>query len=145
MFTKIANGALGLGIAAGVIGSIFLGVNAGKNSNGFVGFIVFLLGCVVTLVASTGVGVIVEMANNILDCRNFLESICQEKESGAKNNISKRESAPSYDLLKMHKEEHEKNTSNNQETQNRYWNCPNCGEQNTAETRFCMHCGTPKS
>ena len=150
MFTKIANGILGLGIAAGIIGSLVGGIIIGKDSGIGYGFLVVLGGLVTTLIAFTGFGLIVELANNIKACRDALERMSGSnygasynpvQTSGWNNGVSNASvqkpnsgSSASYDLIQMVKNEQRADS----------WNCPRCQTVNSFGMQFCSSCGTGK-
>ncbi len=150
MFTKIANIILGLGVAAGLIGSIPWGVSIGKGTNGFIGFLFVLIGWIVTFVIFTFFGMIVEMANNISKSREYLEMLCG-KDSGTPLSPP---SPSSYDLLTWICPRCKTKNSNNfkyctkcraqKPGSEEYWYCSKCGEKNENVRQFCVICAAPR-
>ncbi len=133
MFTKIANIVLWLVAIVGFISSIVLGVSIGKAIGGGIGVLVVILGWVVTLLALTGFGLIVEMANNINRSRKLLEVLCDKKslldEKGQNETNEKDDSKIAIQNLMEKKD---------------VWLCPRCKTENSMNAVFCERCNEPK-
>ncbi len=135
MFTRMAMGVLTIIIIAGAISSLILGVKVGKSTDNFgLGFLITIVGWVVTMLSSCVLGVIVELANNVMDCKQIMQQIADKmnranlpcaEESGSNGN-SGGKSADPRDLLKRNDE---------------FWKCPECGTQNEKFRYSCQRCG----
>lgn len=148
MFTKIANGILILGVAAGLIGSIFLGVSIGRTNWG-IGFLTVLIGWVVTLVVFTGFGMLVEIANNINKSREYLGMLCGKAPGTQTMSAPQAKPVPTWTCPHCQ-------TKNSDDyhfctkcrtpkpASEEYWYCSKCGEKNESVRQYCMVCGAPQ-
>ncbi|MGN1110540.1 MAG: zinc finger protein [Oscillospiraceae bacterium] len=138
MFTKIGNVVLWIGVIVGFIASIILGVVLGKEHGG-IGFLVVVLGWVVTLIGNMAFGIIIEVSNNVQRTadnsdrsRELLEKMVRGYRENTEDTSAKSSgNNKSYDLLAMV----ERNT----------WTCPNCGNKNDEGSTACTRCKTQKS
>lgn len=131
MFTRIGKGILTFGMIVGFITSIVLGVRLGKIAHSdWFGFCVFLFGVALTLVISTGLGVILEIATNIEVIRKEAENRQIYPVQAISNTSTSKSTDNSYNLIEMY---------------NNRWNCLFCGHQNAGDATYCVKCGKLKS
>lgn len=129
MFTKIAKVILWIGVIAGFVGSIILGVGIGEIfGTSSLTFPIMLVGWVVTFVAYALLGVLVEISSNIAESRD-LQAEIKSKLSGIElscvgNASSDVKSASIFPAGT--------------------WTCPNCDTLNSDDARFCSRCHSHK-
>ncbi len=114
MFTKICKVVMWIGIVACFVLSIVFGTSV-KGWE----FLVMLGGWIATLVIFSCFGMFIEMAENIRESRELLET------------MSNAQPAP-----QTNEEVNEDNDD--------MWQCEKCKCFNEASSTFCIYCGTPK-
>lgn len=124
MFTRIGNVVLWIVVIAGFIGSLILGIFVGTTAgNGFIGFLIVILGLIVTLIVNMIFGIIIEISKNVMRTAN---------------NTNR-----SRELLEKMVLGYVDDTLDNKEAKNKTWTCPNCGDKNKDYSIYCK-CGTHK-
>lgn len=127
MFTKLGSVVLWFAIIIGAIVSVVMGVFVGKAAdNGLIGFLVVVLGWLVTLISNLALGIVVEISNNTKDTadnsrksRELLENIAASGFNVSNSKGSLTEKA---------------------DGENKFWYCPKCGEKNPNSNSFCSVC-----
>lgn len=129
MFTKIAKVILWIGLIAGFVGSIVLGVSIGENThNDSMTFPIMLIGWVVTFVEFALLGVLVEISSNIAESRD-LQAEIKSKLSG-------------IELACVGSASPDVKAASNY--RGGTWICPNCDTLNSEDSRFCSRCKSHK-
>lgn len=142
MFTRLSKVVLWIGLIGCFIFSIMLGVSTQSEW----GFWVTLGGWVATLVIFSGFGMIVELANNIKDSRDYLENISRNGITQSNNTTT--DTSASYNLTSPAKEIKSSDSkppvanTNNTPKNVSYapWECPKCGHSNLGSYKFCEDC-----
>lgn len=140
MFTRMAKGILTTLVIVGAIFSLIIGIWIGSlvggdnnTIGGFgVGFVVTIAGWIVTFLFSCALGMFVELANNVMDCKQLMQQMVDKMgradlpraaESSSNGNGN---SADPRDLPKKNDE---------------FWKCPDCGTKNENFRYICQRCG----
>lgn len=146
MFTKIATGILWFFIIVGILFSLIAGGGACSQDGSF--WWIAPVGIIVTLLIATGVGVVVEMANNVAKCKKYLKILAGDTSAdpdepsviGNANNTSQKNDNRLFKNLDI--------TAQKSTAQTAYsaslWKCPECGEENDKYSLFCIKCGKHK-
>lgn len=131
MFTRIAKVMLVLSVIAVVILSICVGID--KEGFGW-----FLLTFMVGFLVLTMFGMFIELANNVMDIKVYLE---RKAYSTVSNTVNTNSNQMSTDDL-MNKLTNTKKLSEEQTVnKNTTWNCKRCGIKNESIALFCSNCG----
>lgn len=146
MFTKISKVVLWIGVVACFILSIAFGTSV-KGWE----FLVMLGGWVATLIIFSVFGMVVEMAENIRESRELLETM--SRNSAQTNSISSTAPAsvasPSYNPSAISNENRTPSVQQNGKPSliaaNGGWRCPSCGLFNAGSRKYCENCDSPKS
>lgn len=158
MFTKIATGILWFFIIVGILFSLIAGGGACSQDGSF--WWIAPVGIIATLLIATGMGVVVELANNVAKCKKYLKILAgdtsadpdepsvignanntlQKNDSGNENNTSQKNDNRLFKNLDI--------TAQKSTAQTAYsaslWKCPECGEENDKYSLFCTKCGKHK-
>ncbi len=121
MFTRMSKGVLWVLVAAVVIGGF-----VGMAEEVGIGLLIWLGG----LVLIWGLGVFVELINNILDIKKILQSISSTGSMGNSN-------VGSYGSMGYNM-----NTSKQSGWNETTWYCNHCGTPNSSDATRCAGCGT---
>lgn len=146
MFTKIATGILWFFIIVGILFSLIAGGGACSQDGSF--WWIAPVGIIATLLIATGMGVVVELANNVAKCKKYLKILAGDTSAdsdepsviGNANNTSQKNDNRLFKNLDI--------TAQKSTAQTAYsaslWKCPECGEENDKYSLFCIKCGKHK-
>lgn len=144
MFTNIAKGILWFFIIVGILFSLIAGGGACSQNGSF--WWIAPAGIVVTLISCTAMGVVVELADNVAECKHYLRIIANggNVSEGEKPTTPANRSTGLFKNLDITAQTNTAPTAAQSSSLASLWKCPECGEENDKYSLFCVKCGKHK-